>query len=152
MSSLFLTLLNNSNSEKNKKSIKIAVDNQSVTLYFDHDFDLIKQKQKISSKVDDLDQKIKGINNKLKNKSFLNNAPKRIVAKEKKALLANKIEDMLNTVFRQIAFYEFEKKIHELRKDFTNIRGEGDYEGLLETLASVKNELNEFFDNVIVYS
>ena len=36
--------------------------------------------------------------------------------KEKKALLANKIEDMLNTVFRQIAFYEFEKKIHELRK------------------------------------
>ena len=37
--------------------------------------------------------------------------------KEKKALLANKIEDMLNTVFRQIAFYEFEKKIHELRKD-----------------------------------
>ena len=37
--------------------------------------------------------------------------------KEKKALLANKIEDMLNTVFRQIAFYEFEKKIHELRKE-----------------------------------
>ena len=30
--------------------------------------------------------------------------------KEKKALLANKVEDMLNTVVRQIAFFEFEKK------------------------------------------
>mgnify|MGYP003951512959 CR=1 FL=1 len=36
--------------------------------------------------------------------------------KEKKALLANKVEDMLNTVIRQIAFYEFERNIHELRK------------------------------------
>ena len=35
---------------------------------------------------------------------------------EKKALLANKVEDMLNTVVRQIAFYEFEKKIHEMRR------------------------------------
>ena len=37
--------------------------------------------------------------------------------KEKKALLANKVEDMLNTVVRQIAFFEFEKKIHEKRKN-----------------------------------
>ena len=29
--------------------------------------------------------------------------------KEKKALLSNKVEDMLNTVVRQIAFFEFEK-------------------------------------------
>ncbi|PPR45642.1 MAG: Oligoendopeptidase F, plasmid [Alphaproteobacteria bacterium MarineAlpha5_Bin8] len=36
--------------------------------------------------------------------------------KEKKALLANKVEDMLNTVVRQIAFYEFEKNIHDKRK------------------------------------
>ena len=35
---------------------------------------------------------------------------------EKKGLLANKIEDMLNTVVRQIAFFEFEKQIHEQRK------------------------------------
>ncbi len=38
-------------------------------------------------------------------------------SKEKKALLANKVEDMLNTVVRQIAFFEFEKKIHERRKN-----------------------------------
>ena len=35
---------------------------------------------------------------------------------EKKALLANKVEDMLNTVVRQIAFYQFEKEVHLQRK------------------------------------
>jgi oligoendopeptidase F len=37
--------------------------------------------------------------------------------KERKALLAGKVESMLNTVVRQIAFYKFERKIHEARKD-----------------------------------
>jgi len=36
--------------------------------------------------------------------------------KERKALLANKVEDMLNTVIRQIAFFQFEKEIHTLRR------------------------------------
>ena len=36
--------------------------------------------------------------------------------KERKALLANKVEDMLNTVVRQIAFFQFEEKVHTLRK------------------------------------
>ena len=35
----------------------------------------------------------------------------------RKALLANKIEDMLNTVIRQIAFFEFEKQLHNKRKE-----------------------------------
>ena len=35
---------------------------------------------------------------------------------ERKGLLANKVEDMLNTVVRQIAFFEFEKRIHHQRK------------------------------------
>ena len=36
--------------------------------------------------------------------------------KERKALLAGKVEDMLNTVVRQIAFYTFERKVHEARR------------------------------------
>ena len=36
--------------------------------------------------------------------------------KKRKALLASKVEDMLNTVVRQIAFYTFERKVHEARK------------------------------------
>ncbi|MBY0612694.1 MAG: M3 family oligoendopeptidase [Beijerinckiaceae bacterium] len=37
--------------------------------------------------------------------------------KARKALLAGKVEDMINTVVRQIAFYSFERKIHVARKD-----------------------------------
>ena len=33
----------------------------------------------------------------------------------RRALLAGKVEDMLNTVVRQIAFYEFERRLHEAR-------------------------------------
>lgn len=35
---------------------------------------------------------------------------------ERKALLASKVEDMLNTVVRQIAFCEFEIRLHDARK------------------------------------
>ncbi|MCA3562039.1 MAG: M3 family oligoendopeptidase [Aestuariivirga sp.] len=37
--------------------------------------------------------------------------------KKRKALLASKVEDMINTVVRQIAFYTFERKVHEARKE-----------------------------------
>lgn len=37
--------------------------------------------------------------------------------KKKKALLAGKVEDMLNTVVRQIAFYDFEKRVHAARRE-----------------------------------
>ncbi|MEM9732815.1 MAG: M3 family oligoendopeptidase [Pseudomonadota bacterium] len=35
---------------------------------------------------------------------------------ERKAMLAAKVEDMINTVVRQIAFYMFERKVHEERR------------------------------------
>jgi oligoendopeptidase F len=37
--------------------------------------------------------------------------------RERKAMLAQKVEDMINTVVRQIAFYEFERKVHSERKN-----------------------------------
>jgi oligoendopeptidase F len=37
--------------------------------------------------------------------------------REKKAMLARKVEDMLNTVVRQIAFYWFERKLHTERRN-----------------------------------
>ncbi|MDE0780796.1 MAG: M3 family oligoendopeptidase [Alphaproteobacteria bacterium] len=37
--------------------------------------------------------------------------------KVRKTMLASKVEDMLNTVVRQIAFYEFERRIHEKRRE-----------------------------------
>ena len=47
-----------SNSELNKNGVKINVGGEVITLYFDQNLDLSKQKQKISDKVKDLNQKI----------------------------------------------------------------------------------------------
>ncbi len=55
--------------------------------------------------------------------------------KQKKALLAGKVEDMINTVVRQIAFYSFERKVHTARKE-----GELTAEGLNELWMSVQAE------------
>ncbi len=37
--------------------------------------------------------------------------------KQRKAMLAGKVEDMINTVVRQIAFYTFERKVHTERRN-----------------------------------
>jgi len=86
-----------------KNGIKIVVGGETITLYFDQNLDLHSQKQKISEKVINLDQKISGITKKLMNKSFLKNAPKQIVKKEKKALIDYKIElKKLNSILNSI--------------------------------------------------
>ncbi|MBB1250135.1 M3 family oligoendopeptidase [Rhizobium sp. G21] len=54
---------------------------------------------------------------------------------ERKAMLAQKVEDMLNTVVRQIAFYQFERKLHTARKD-----GELTSEQIGELWMSVQGE------------
>ena len=37
--------------------------------------------------------------------------------RERKAMIAQKVEDMINTVVRQIAFYTFERRVHEARRE-----------------------------------
>ena len=37
--------------------------------------------------------------------------------KKRRAMLAAKVEDMLNTVVRQVAFYEFERQVHDARAE-----------------------------------
>jgi len=54
---------------------------------------------------------------------------------QRKAMLAAKVEDMINTVVRQIAFYSFERKVHEARK-----AGELTAENLCELWMSVQAE------------
>jgi len=90
-------------SKINKNGVKIIVGGETITLHFDQNLDLSDQKQKISKKVVDLDQKITETMSKLKNKSFLNNAPKQIVEKEKMALIDYKIElKKLNSILNSI--------------------------------------------------
>ena len=55
--------------------------------------------------------------------------------KERKVMLAQKVEDMINTVVRQIAFYEFERKVHTARKE-----GELTAEQIGELWLSVQQE------------
>ena len=54
---------------------------------------------------------------------------------ERKTLLAGKVEDMINTVVRQIAFYDFECKLHAARRE-----GELTPEGIDELWMSVQGE------------
>jgi oligoendopeptidase F len=55
--------------------------------------------------------------------------------KQRKAMLATKVEDMINTVVRQIAFYSFERKVHLERKN-----GELTADKLCELWMSVQAE------------
>jgi len=92
-----------SSSEPNKNGVKIFVKGETVTLYFDQNFDLKEQKVKISNKIQDLDNKIVTIGRKLKNKSFLKNAPKQIIIKEKRVLIDCKIQlKKLNSILNSI--------------------------------------------------
>ena len=55
--------------------------------------------------------------------------------KQRKAMLAAKVEDMINTVVRQIAFYSFERKVHGERR-----AGELTADRLCELWMSVQGE------------
>ena len=94
---------NINNPKSNKNGVKIIVGGETVTLYFDQNLDLNDQKQKLSNKVKVLDNKIISIKTKLKNKSFLKNAPKQIVSRDKKALIDYEIElKKLNSILNSI--------------------------------------------------
>ena len=99
-----LARVNNVNNLKSEKNgIKIVVRGEAVTLFFDQNLDLNEQKQKLSSKFKDLDNKIMSIKTKLKNKSFLKNAPKHIISRDKKALIDYEIElKKLNSIINSI--------------------------------------------------
>ena len=55
--------------------------------------------------------------------------------RERKAMLAQKVEDMINTVVRQIAFYQFERKVHSARR-----KGELTSERIGELWISIQEE------------
>ncbi len=73
--------------------------------------------------------------------------------REKKVLLAQKVEDKINTVVRQIAFYQFERLVHEARRE-----GELTSDKLAEFWMSVQSEslgpaiiLNDGYENYWTY-
>jgi len=86
-----------------KQGINIVVGVETVTLYFSDNINLSNQKLKLSNKFKELENKVSNLSNKLKNKSFLRNAPKTIVLREKKSLIDYKVElKKLNSILNSI--------------------------------------------------
>ena len=77
----------------NKNSIDILVLSEKVTLIFKEDADILSQKERILQKLDNINKQIFSLENKLKNKAYISNAPKEIVERDKKLVRELTIED-----------------------------------------------------------
>ena len=73
--------------------IDILVLKEKISLKFSEEIDFISQRDKILKKLDDINNQIKILNNKLKNKAYLKKAPKEIVQNDKKLVKELTIED-----------------------------------------------------------
>ena len=76
-----------------KNSIEILALKEKLSLNFNEDIDLAYQKERILQKIELINKKIVGLNNKLKNKAYVANAPKEIVQNDKNLLGELTIED-----------------------------------------------------------
>ena len=78
----------------NKNSIDILVLKEKISLEFNEDVDLASQKHRIQQKIENLKKQIDNLNNKLKNKAYLKNAPKEIVQNDKNLIKELVVEDV----------------------------------------------------------
>ena len=74
-------------------TIEILSLNEKISLKFNEDIDLASQKESILQKLANLEKQINGIQNKLKNKAYLKNAPSDIVKNDKRQLGELTVED-----------------------------------------------------------
>ena len=79
--------------KNNKNSIEILCQNEKISLSFNENIDLASQKNRILQKIENLNKQIISLENKLKNKAYIKNAPKEIVQNDKKLLKEFTIED-----------------------------------------------------------
>ena len=81
------------NKHNNKNSIDILVLKEKLSLGFSADVDLASQKERILQKIEKIKKQVDDLNNKLKNKAYLKNAPKEIVQNDKKLVKELTVED-----------------------------------------------------------
>ncbi len=81
------------NMNKNKNSIDILVLKEKISLGFTEEVDLSSQKERIQQKRESMRKQIDILNNKLKNKAYVRNAPREIVLKDKKLVKELTVED-----------------------------------------------------------
>ena len=81
------------NKHNNKNSIDILVLKEKLSLGFSANVDLASQKERILQKIEKIKKQVDDLNNKLKNKAYLKNAPKEIVQNDKKLVKELTVED-----------------------------------------------------------
>ena len=81
------------NKHNNKNSIDILVLKEKLSLGFSANVDLVSQKERILQKIEKIKKQVDDLNNKLKNKAYLKNAPKEIVQNDKKLVKELTVED-----------------------------------------------------------
>ena len=79
--------------KKSQNSIDIIVLKEKLSLGFSEEVDLSSQKERILQKMESLKKQIDGLNNKLNNKAYIENAPKEIVQNDKKIVKELTVED-----------------------------------------------------------
>ena len=77
-----------------KNIIQMVVLNEKIGLEFETNIDIQSQKQRLSTKQTEIENKINSLNNKLSNKEYLKKAPKDIVVSDKDSLRDLKIEQI----------------------------------------------------------
>ena len=78
---------------KDKNSLEILVLKEKLSLKFNEDINLASQKERILQKIESINKQIIVLNNKLKNKAYVINAPKEIVQNDKNLVKELTIED-----------------------------------------------------------
>ena len=71
----------------------ILVLKENLSLNFNEDVNLRSQKERILQKIETINKQITILNNKLKNKAYVTNAPKKIVQNDKNLVKELTIED-----------------------------------------------------------
>ena len=66
---------------------------EQINSYLSEDIDLASQKERILQKIESINKQISNLNNKLKNKAYVTNAPKEIVQNDKNLIKELAIED-----------------------------------------------------------
>ena len=66
---------------------------QKLSLNFNEDVNLGSQKERILQKIEKINKQLSSLNNKLKNKAYVTNAPKEIVQNDKNLVKELTIED-----------------------------------------------------------
>ena len=81
------------NKINDKNSIDILILKEKLSLKFSENVDLISQKERILQKIEKINKQISILNNKLKNRAYLANAPKEIVQNDKNLIKELTVED-----------------------------------------------------------